>query len=228
MKTLKPIYGEETNKYNGNDYKYKKEAQKIMTSFLANSKVKGLILTLPYIYCIIEKAINKTNKNLRFLGVECIKDTFKKMKKVIEKENLPIKPYFGKIQDKIFGAKENAYAHLILDYCGCLSTYLDEIRYVFRNKIVKKHGYVCMTFSVPIISNVGNHKLVKDNGRYECNNKNDNRTLCEKGIHETICKVMGEDYDIVEIFKYNDTKIDKKGKLHRGMPMILIIVKRIK
>lgn len=216
------------NNYNATNCAGKKEAQKIINKWISKSNIIGLILTLPYIYCIIEKAILKNNNKFKFIGVERYKDTYDKMRKTIKKDNLPIVPYHGMISDKIYGVKKNTYAHLILDYCGNLSSFLDELIYVFKYDIVKLNGFVCLTFAKPIIANSGTHKTVKDNGRFLCNNVNDNRGLCEKAIEKTIDKISGMNYKTVEIFYYNDDKIDEFGNKHSGMPMVLVILKRIK
>lgn len=171
--------------------------------------------------------ILKYNKKFRFLGVERYIETYTEMKKVIKADKIPMKAYCGLIADKIFKMPKDSYAHIILDYCGNLSTYLDEVRYVFKKRLVKKDGYVMLTFAVNIIWDKGNHKYVKDFGRVKTNLETDNRTLCERAIENKMYNLIGENYEIMETFHYHDNK-EIDGKLTKGMKMVLVVVKRIK
>jgi hypothetical protein len=184
---------------------------------ITTSNVYGTILTLPHIACLIEKMILAKSKSFNFIGVERDDKTFTEMKKTIKKDKLAILPYKGNISDKIYGMERESYAHLILDYCGLLTTISKEIQYTLHNKLVPIGGTIHITFAKIFRGQRHIHDKVRTNTIVTNGNK-DERCESEVAIRTFFDKVCGFDYDLEEIYYYKD-----KGRT----PMVLVQIKRI-
>ena len=207
-----------TNTYTNADGIEKENCRVKMATMINDSEVEGTILTMPHIACRIEKKILALNGNFNFIGVENKAETHRAMSRTIRQESLPIVPYKGNISDKIYGAMRESYAHLILDYCGFLSTYNLEIQYAMQNKLVPINGTIHITFAKNLRASGGVHEIVKDLTKTKVTNGNiDLRCESEVAIRSFFDKVCGFDYELVEIHYYNDT----------NTKMCLVQIKRI-
>lgn len=207
-----------TNTYTNADGIEKENCRNKMATMIDESGVDGTILTMPHIACRIEKKILALNGNFDFIGVEKNVETHKAMSRTIRQENLPIVPYKGNMSDKIYGAMRESYAHLILDYCGFLSTHNLEIQYAMQNKLVPIGGTIHITFAKNLRASGGVHDIVKDLTKTKVTNGNtDLRCESEVAIRSFFDKVCGFDYELVEIHYYSDTKTK----------MCLVQIKRI-
>jgi len=213
-----------TNTYTNSDGLNKEIARCKMAKYIIDSDVLGIIPSLPHIACTIEKKILLEQPTQKFIGVEYDKPTCVELAKTIKNENLPISFYYGKLADKIYGQIENAYAHIIADYCGMLPTFSKEIEYAIQNKIVKVGGIIAMTFGKPIRGTDAQSEFIKSLGATITNNPNDNRCMSDKATESYFNRIIGDNFQFVEIFNYSD---DKKGN-GMGYPMTLVILKRIK
>jgi hypothetical protein len=172
---------------------------------IAESGIVGLILTLPYIFCTMEKKLLAMNKNFTFLGVEKLAETYKAMASTIRREKLPIIPYKGEIAEKIYGVCRETYAHLILDYCGCLSSFSYEIEYALKNKLVPINGTIHITFLKNLRATTGMHQRVVALSNTIVSNGNlDTRSASEVSIRSYFDKVCGFDYELQEVHFYRD------------------------
>lgn len=207
-----------TNTYPNADGIEKDNCRVKVSTMIDDSKVEGTILTLPHIACKTEKMILALNGNFDFIGVERNVETYKAMSRTIRQESLPIVPYKGNISDKIYGALRESYAHLILDYCGVLSTFNLEIQYALQNKLVPIGGTYHITFMKNLRASGGVHEIVKGLSKTKVSNGNaDYRCESEVAIRSFFDKVCGFDYELVEIHYYNDT----------NTKMCLVQIKRI-
>jgi hypothetical protein len=180
----------------------KKRVRNRVVEEVKHSKIKkGLVLTLSWKKCILEKLINKEKelKGLKFLSCECDEKTFDILKDNIKKNKLtfmetPLLSEIGKIIDV---AKKDTYAHLFLDYCKSLQQFSSEIEKSLKNKIVVKDGLVWIT----VTSRVGA-------GHKGYNTKKEFAKLLER---------VGKDYKVEFTYAYKDSA-----------PMFTAILRRIK
>lgn len=199
----------------------KEIARNKMAKYIIDSDVIGVIPTLSHIACTIEKKILVDQPTQKFIGVEMDKVTYKEMKATVKRENLPFETHCGKISDKIYGQVEDVYAHLILDYCGCLPTFSKEIEYAINNKIVKSGGVIAITFGKPHRGDNAMTRFILSLGATITNNPNDTRCISDKATEAYFNRIIGDNFDFLEVFNYTDIK--ENGK---GYPMTLIILKR--
>lgn len=213
------------NTYSNEDGIEKDNCRDKISIMINDSDVYGTILGLPHIACKMEKKILALNSNFDFIGVERNVETYKAMNRTIKKENLPIVSYRGNISDKIYGAMRESYAHLILDYCGVLSTFNLEIQYAMQNKLVPIGGTMHFTFMKNLRQNGGVHEIVKGLSKTKVTNGNlDTRSESEVAIRSFFDKVCGFDYELVEIHYYRDIDMDKGTN---KVEMCLVQVRRI-
>jgi transposase len=208
--------------YTNADGLNKEIARNKMAKYIVDADKSGVVLSLPYSTCAIEKKILVDAPYLTFLGVEKEKDVYKDLKKTVKSENLPIETYCGQLSDKIYGECENTYSHIIADYCGGLGRFGKEVEYAIRNKLIVKGGIMALTFSKPIRGGKDAKKLLSFGGTIT-NNINDNRCASDKAIEIFFNRIIGNSFKFLEIFHYSDDKKDAKGN---GFPMVLIILKR--
>jgi len=214
-----------SNTYSNVDGIEKDNCRVKMATKIVESGVYGTILTLPHIACKMEKKILAMDENFDFIGVERNVETYKAMNRTIKKENLPIVPYRGNISDKIYGALRESYAHLILDYCGVLSTFNLEIQYALQNKLVPIGGTYHITFMKNLRASGGVHDIVKDLSKTKVTNGNlDTRSESEVAIRSFFDKVCGFDYELEEIHYYRDIDTEKGTN---KVEMCLVQIKRI-
>ena len=219
---IKPIKEVKSNTYTNENGLNKEIARVKMVNSIIDSDVEGTILTLPYSTCKIEKKILKHKPNSTFLGVENVKETYNDLRMTVKREELPMETYFGNFSDKIYGALPNTYAHIIADYCGMITTYAKEIEYMIKHNLVKRGGYIFITVAMAIRGAHPLNELVKGLSNTIINNSDDMRCNSYKSIETYINRLIGFDYEFVELFSYSDKK--DKGV---GAPMVLITLKRL-
>ena len=196
------------------------EARKKMTMAAKNSINKAKkILSLPSKNPILEELFHKRiSKKFHFVMCEKDQDKFRTM--VFNAlntftNNVP-EFYCGTIGDKIYAAKENEYSHLLLDYCGEIGTFADEIEYAIKNDIVEISGTIAITvnkrISMGIPTTFKNEMLELNPQRI-----NDENTVSEHIAETFINRIGGRGYKLETVFPYFDTAA-----------MILFIIRRIK
>lgn len=212
---------QETNTYNNSQGVEKQICRNKIVDKIQGS---GTILSLPFFTCEIEKMILAKSETFDFVGVERDAKTYRAMTKTIKNDGLPIKPYHGEIKDKIYGVGRETYAHIILDYCGMLSTVNYEIEYCLREKLVPVGGTIHITFSKNLRISGGVHERVKSLSQTVTNSVDDLRESSEVAIRSYFDKVTGFDYRLDEIYFYRD--VDTKTGNHKT-PMVLVQITRI-
>jgi hypothetical protein len=193
----------------------KEVARTKMADIIIKSNVVGIMPTLANKTWAIEQKIAMGLKGIEFLGIENDPVIFTEMKRALKKTTLTGKTYYGSISDKIFGQLEDTYAGLILDYCGCLPTFSKEIEYAITNNIVKVGGIIAVTVAKPIRDTLGAKSArilnlaTKSNTDFRCDS--------DRATEAYFNKITGWNYEVQEIFYYQDT-----------YPMVLVLIKRLK
>lgn len=209
----------EKNTYANHGGSFKQEARDKMVNAISRvDSPMGTILTLPSFTCALElQLLNRIGRGLKFIGCERDFDTFHKMvNKIAEESKLrnTIVPRFGEIGDIIYNAKENEFAHLILDYCGTINTFHKEIEYAIQNDLVEVGGTISITLSKNGLGN--NVGIVGDLLRQFPEGTFSGEKETEMGIKLFLNKVMKPNYVVETFFNYCDTSA-----------MVLVIVRRI-
>jgi len=121
---------------------------KIINAIKKTDNKVGEMLSLPAGKAVMEKLIHKDIKTIRFNICEHSKPIFQELANTVcnyfvKKPKL----HLCKIGDLIYKAKENQYLHIVLDYCGAVSTFEEEIKVAFEKNIVKVGGIISLTLS---------------------------------------------------------------------------------
>jgi hypothetical protein len=95
--------------------------------------------------CFLIKIRKEISKSFYFLACERNKSVFEQMVKSANEANLPMFFRPGDLSDAIYASTNDNYSHIILDYCGCLTTFKEEIEYIVKNNIVKVGGTIITT-----------------------------------------------------------------------------------
>ncbi|MDZ7785975.1 MAG: hypothetical protein U5L95_02530 [Candidatus Saccharibacteria bacterium] len=123
------------------------------------------------------------------------------------------------VGEHIVNDAEDTYSSAILDYCGFIDTFYDEINDVMKRNLVKKGGYITLTLSEN--DRVLNHSLRMNSysNKYIKN--------CYAGKEPTGAEVTNDlvnflvnsnaGYEIVVKFPYKDTRVKT----------LLFIIKRV-
>lgn len=209
-----------TNTYVNHNGENKEVARVKMTNHIVNSGVVGEVPTLPNTDWVIEQKIASQLPDMSFIGAEIDKPTYNQMRSNLKKLDLNATTHFGKIGELIYGKNENSYGHLILDYCGHLSTFSKEIEYAINNDVIKVGGIMAITFGKPLRGLDSQTTKIKNLAPI---NNGDERCISDRGIENYFAKITGWNYEVKEIFYYSDKK--ENGK---GYPMTLVIIQRVK
>jgi hypothetical protein len=179
-------------------------------------------LTLPADNCKIEKMIlEKISPKCNFVMCEEKPEVYRKLllRIVNEFKHMPtLHPY--KVSKLIYEAKENQYSNLILDYCGQIATFADEIKYAIDNDIVEVNGVIALTFAKRISQDASKNfieqiELLNKLPKSTYGDINESRT--ENAVITYINRICGLKYSLEKVFNYRDTSA-----------MILVIIRRIK
>jgi hypothetical protein len=225
-----------TNKYSNADGTYKQQAREMM---IEACKVQGVTPTLPFSTCELEKQfLAKKGKGFEFIGCEKELDTFGDMVNTIREDKVlkkAITPFYGLIGDLLKNATESQFANLILDYCGVLDTFKDEIKDVIDRDLMSVGGAMCVTLSKMGISNKDGI-IGKIMSQFPTGMFGDEIGDTELATKLFFTSILKDGYSIEEFFSYQDDVKDengqpvlkKNGAVKKKMPMMLIIVRRNK
>lgn len=205
--TIKPQFvGKEFTNYHGEG---KDNARNFICKNIKESGVLfGNVMCLPAAYCLLELKIHNEVSNLfTYIACERLQKTFVKMVQTIKKNNLLMFSRLGDLRSAIYSAAENSYSHILLDYCGILTTFKEEILYITRKNIVRVGGTIITTVEKArdkrIIVGMGIKKETK------------NMSKTERSIKKFFRSIDG--YEMVDTFQYDDSS-----------PMMVVVLKRIK
>jgi hypothetical protein len=209
------------DEYGNIDGKGKNDARSEMIWAIIQSGLVGVILTLPSLTCIIEKLLTQANNNKKelfsFIGVEMNDGVYNKMLTAISRMALNFEATYKKpISYVIDRARENEFKHIILDYCGQIGTYAEDIRKVLVNNLVEVGGTIHITLNLRLSGNDG-IVLRKAMEKIVPYVKNDEYTRTHHLIRTFIQSIGMDNYEIINEFKYTDSST-----------MLLVILKRVK
>ena len=215
-KVKKPKYIVKTAKNTFANYcgsRKDKARQLIAECIMQTKRQSSNILTLPAENWLMEKNIMKQKSGYKFTAVERDKETFQTMvKNLIANQKL-----FDSvmcIENKSIGEvietdKEDTYSSAILDYCGFIDTFYDEIDDMMKRNLVKKGGYIAITLS--------ENDRVIGHPRYENSHTNNYIRNCYGNEEVSGAKVTNDlinflahsnsGYEIVQRFPYKDTTV---------------------
>lgn len=187
--------------------------------YIIESGLSGNLISLMNTEVSGEREILNALPDMKITGVECDKPTLNNLRQVIRKAKLPIEAKFGFVHEFMYGVESDTYAHMILDYCGCLSTKTKELEYTINNNLVQVGGYIALTIKREI------RQTNSDNAKRLLSLTN---TISNVGIYDRVTdseklneiyvqKLLGFNYQLVEVFNYRDTT-----------NMTLFMIKRIK
>lgn len=128
----------------------------------------------------------------------------------------------------IYGANENSFSHIGADYCGCLNTFKDEIKYAVLNNLVVVGGTIQVTmFNINRAPSTKEFTEKMLNLGYEFPSqeiKKGNKIVIKKPsktemANRSFFRYLSNltDYEIVEEFTYVDSS-----------PMLMVILRRLK
>lgn len=214
------------NTYSNYYGKKKDKARSLIAEFIMSTKRQSSnILTLPADEFIMEKQILNQKNGYKFTAVERDKETFQKMiinagqnqivlDSIINYHNLTI----GEV---IENAKEDTYSSAILDYCGFVDSFLDEINDMMKRNLVKKGGFITITLTENdrAINNplqISNYTNAYINACYSGQEVNGNKVTTDL-IQHTIFNNREQGYKLVKKFDYKDTK----------SKMMLFVIQRV-
>jgi hypothetical protein len=185
-------------------------------------KNAGLVLSLPFTQCRIEKMILRRTNEFAFEGCEREEKYYYEMMRTICKYELPIQPFKCLLSDRIYAAQKNQYAHIIADYCGCFDTAAPELEYAIKNNIVQAGGTIAMTFSLrsPVTNILDKMCRIE---KY----KGQTNTKTEHAIRVFVKTIGKGNYKVETVFQYKDENPEVKDKRKRAS-MILVIARRVK
>jgi hypothetical protein len=217
---------EVVNKFRNHDGIGKNEARLLVSKLIGSSVGRSpKILTLPSDMWVWEKLILSMKPESKFVGVEYDNEIFNRMLKTYvdspELQRSVVSLHNSPMCDIIRKSETDEFSHLVLDYCGIINSFRDEINEVLTRNLVKVNGYISIT-----LSSSGRHN--NDVGRPISNVLNilprdlfgDGMTdsvFSTKVIISSMLVELGDRYKLDEFFTYNDTT-----------EMMLFVIRRMK
>jgi hypothetical protein len=227
VKKPKIVVREAKNTYKNYDGSGKAKARRLIgEAIMLTKRQSSNILTLPAEKWAMEKNILKKKSGYKFTAVERDKGTWQEMMKNMMSNPMLLDSVIAtankSIGEVIVNDGEDTYSSAILDYCGFIDSFYDEIDDVMKRNLVKKGGYIAITLSDN--DRHLNHPHHKNN----FSNTYVRNCYCEKEMKDLSGAKVTNDlvnnlvygnkgYEIVTKTKYRDTKTN----------MLLFVIKRI-
>jgi len=210
--------GYKVGEYQNGKGENKTHAKKIMQDHIIATNISGHIGTLTNLFIDMETAIYNAMPNCYFTAVEWKSTIFEQMRKKFKNCGVPIKCIKGEFSKILYGENANTYAHLIMDYCGDLTTIAKEFEYTIQNNLVVVGGIIALTTNKinrrgsgemwDYITSLSNEKTINKDFDFRCDTEIQNERY--------LYSVLGRNYVVLEVFSYTDK-----------YPMTLTIIKRI-
>ena len=202
--------------YEDKGYNVKDLVRDKVAGYIFRSGIYGLIGTLPHIKCLTEQKIYDLTQEVTFLGIDKDPYVVKGMDCQRKALELPMKCVVGEVLDVICSYSENSFGHLFLDYCGAMPTQCKSLVYAIENNLVKKNGYIFLTFQRAV-------RLCK--GKYFDIWESYSKSLpmgytgskSDYANDKLLEFIIGDKFTLVEKFSYQT-----------GSPMVFYAIKRIK
>lgn len=213
------------NNHNGNG---KRECRKLVSEYIGNVLGRNpKILTLPCNKWLWEKEVLQNKPESKFVGVEYNNDVYNKMvKHYTEDSSLQksvISMYNCPMSEVISRTKTEEYSHMILDYCGVINSFEDEIEEVLTRDLVKVEGIISITLSKTGRCNGIEGKTISNTLKsipksMITNGMTDSEFSTRQSIIRMVLNTKGR-YSIIDFLDYNDTG---------GQGMMLFVLQRVK
>ena len=196
----------------------------IADAIMKTKRQSSNVLTLPAHSWFMEKNILRKKSGYKFTAVERDKETYLKMiKNMIGDDNLSnsvIATANKSVSEVIVNDGEDTYSSMILDYCGFIDSFYEEINDIMKRNLVKKGGYITITLSEN--DRVIGHPRHMNNptNQYIKNCYANDEEVTGRKVTKDLMKFLvfnNNGYEIETCFKYRDTKIN----------MLLFIIKRV-
>ena len=195
----------------------------IAESIMETKRQNSNILTLPADSWIMEKNILKKKPGYKFTAVERDKETYQKMIKNLVNDSKLFDSIIAtankSIGEVVVNDGENTYSSAILDYCGFIDSFYQEINDILKRNLIKKGGYITLTFAE-------NDRLL-NHSHHTTSHSNIYMKNCCVNEEVTGAKVTN---DLVNILVYNHTGykiVNKFNYRDKTVNMLLFIIKRI-
>lgn len=221
-KKIKPIREAKNTFSNYHGSAKEKARQLIADSVKLTKRQSSNILTLPAAQWIMEKNILKQKNGYKFTAVEREKETYQEMLKNLVNDQMLLDSVIAtankSIGEVIVNDSEDTYSSAILDYCGFIDSFYEEINDVMKRNLIKKGGYIAITLA--------ENDRVINNSLHAGNYTNNYIKNCYANENVSGAKVTNDlvnflvlnnnGYQIVTKFPYRDKKVN----------MLLFIIKR--
>lgn len=227
IKEFEPRVKEAKNTFTNYSGSGKEKARKLITNAVIETSTKGSNnLTLPAEHFLIEKNILKEKLGHKFTAVERDKETYMKMIKYVSTDEVLLDSIIGivnkTVADQIVNDKEDTYSNMILDYCGFVDTFHDEIDDIMYRKLVKKNGYITITLAEnDRLLGHPNHMTNYSNTYItDCCLEEEKKEMNGNKVTTILIKNLvfnNNGYKLMNKFSYRDTTVN----------MMLFIIKRI-
>jgi hypothetical protein len=226
-KKPKIVVREAKNTYTNYDGSGKAKARRLIGEAIMQTKRQSSnILTLPAEKWTMEKNILKQKSGYKFTAVERDKGTYQKMMSNMMSNPMLLDSVIGilnkSIGEVIVNDGEDTYSSAILDYCGFIDSFYEEIDDVMKRNLVKKGGFIAITLSEN--DRHLNHSHHKNNFSNtfvrKCYCEEEMKNLSGLKVTNDLLNNLvygNKGYEIVTKTKYRDTKTN----------MLLFIIKRI-
>lgn len=195
----------------------------IADAIMETKRQSSNILTLPASEWKMEKNIIKKKAGYKFTAVERDRDTFNQMSKNLSANDELLNSVVGTLNNTIgevvVDKKEDTYSSMILDYCGFIDTFYDEINDILKRNLVKKGGYIAITLSE-------NDRMINHSRHMTSHTNTYIQNCCVEGEVMNGAKVTS---DLVNILVYNNTGykiVTKFSYRDTRVNMLLFIIKR--
>lgn len=202
----------------------KDKARGLITNAILSTKLRGSnILTLPADAWIQEKLILTQKEGYKFTAVERDKATFQNMFHNAGNDSMLLCSILA-CENKSIGevtttATEDTYSSAILDYCGFIDSFYDEINDMLSRNLVRKGGKITITLAE-------NHRTFNNSvHKSEYTNKFINECTTS---NEVVNAKMVNNFLINNlIFNNKGYKLIEKLCYKDGAKMMLFIIERI-
>lgn len=226
LRTMESI--QTTKNFNNHNGIAKMQCRTMVAEYIG--KISGRnprILTLPSDKWIWEKEILRHKSESKFIAVEYNIETYNNMVKnyidSIELRNSVECMHNCTMGEVISKSKTEEYSHMILDYCGIINTFHDEINEVLIRDLVKVDGLISITLSKSNRHNNDLHKVINNTlsaiPKGIFGTEQSDAEFCTKLSIANMVLNQGGKYKIVATKDYNDTK---------GQGMMLFVIQRVK
>lgn len=203
----------------------KEKARDLIADAIMDTKRQSSnILTLPADTWIMEKNIIKKKSGYKFTAVERDKETYKQMIKNLslneELLDSVINMHNKTIGEVVVNDGEDTYSSAILDYCGFIDSFYEEINDMLKRNLVKRGGYITITLA--------ENDRVLNHSRHTTSHSNTYiQNCCVEGEEMNGAKVTN---DLINILVYNNAGykiVNKFPYRDKTVNMLLFIIKRI-